>query len=149
MNISSFIHLDRFDVSNSIHFEIFVLQEVNFGMMDATGGKVLEALETYLSSTLIPALKAQSPDVSYTFYNFCSFYIGDNLQVDAFLTIKILEIFSLSISLKSNGFYLVFLTSFREIFINSLGLGTHWVLNEIFAQNPSLPEKNGAENECF
>jgi dynein heavy chain len=39
-----------------------IVNEINFGMMDASGGKILEAMETYLSSSLIPALKASSPE---------------------------------------------------------------------------------------
>ena len=55
-----------------------LLKEVNFGMMDASGG-VLEALETYLSSTLIPALKAQSPDVRLSCHIHRNYYIHSNV----------------------------------------------------------------------
>ncbi|XP_075239290.1 dynein axonemal heavy chain 5-like [Convolutriloba macropyga] len=57
--------LCMFFVRNSNQKEVTnqtIVNDVNFGMMDATNGSVLEALETYLSTTLIPALKASSPE---------------------------------------------------------------------------------------
>lgn len=35
-----------------------IAQEVNFGMVDATGGNVLNSMEKYLSKIILPALKS-------------------------------------------------------------------------------------------